>query len=86
MSQNNTLSKLGSDVFVLIRNGIYSLYEIEGQATEKFLLITNERRNIILSQDGEVIREVESLSGLRLKKATVEKAQASQYSVKLNYA
>lgn len=86
MSQNTVLSKLGSDVFVLIRNGIYSLYEIEGAGPEKFVLITNERKMFLLSQDGEVIKQVDTLAGLRLRKTSIEKAQGQQFTIKLNYA
>ena len=86
MSQNSFLPKLSADVLALVRNGVYSLYEIDGAVAEKFVLITNQRRMFLLSPDGEVVKQVDSIEGLRLKKTSVEKAQDQQFTVKLNYA
>lgn len=53
------LKALPSDVKTLINNGVYSLYAVKNMPGVAYILVTNARRAVALSADGQVVRDVD---------------------------
>ncbi len=82
------LKALATEVKTLINNGVYSLYAVKNMPGVSYILVTNAQRAFALSEDGQVLRDIEfaRLGEVEFGEPAFFTDSDSAPTFKLNYA